>query len=143
MDNVLPRADDQLPNLSDGPALSMTELAAQKIKEAMQKEGLSEGGLRMSIVGGGCSGFSYSLNLDSGAREDDTVVELDGVQLFVDPISQQYVHGTMLDYQDGLSGAGFRFVNPNAVRTCGCGTYFAVDAVDAPGAVDADSADNG
>jgi iron-sulfur cluster assembly accessory protein len=143
MDNVLPRADDQLPNLSDGPALSMTELAAQKIKEAMQKEGLSEGGLRMSIVGGGCSGFSYSLNLDSSAREDDTVVELDGVQLFVDPISQQYVHGTMLDYQDGLSGAGFRFVNPNAVRTCGCGTSFAVDAVDAPGAVDADSADNG
>jgi iron-sulfur cluster assembly accessory protein len=109
----------------------------------MQKEGLSEGGLRMSIVGGGCSGFSYSLNLDSSAREDDTVVELDGVQLFVDPISQQYVHGTTLDYQDGLSGAGFRFVNPNAVRTCGCGTSFAVDAVDALGAVDADSADNG
>ena len=124
---VLPRANDQLPDISDGPTLSMTPEAAQKIKEAMAKEGLDEGGLRVSIVGGGCSGFSYSLNLDASAREDDVIVEQDGVKLFVDPISQQYVHGTMLDYHDGLSGAGFRFVNPNAVRTCGCGTSFAVD----------------
>lgn len=124
---ILPRASDQLPNMGDGPALSMTEHAAQKIREALTKEGLSEGGLRVSIVGGGCSGFSYSLNIDTSAREDDVVVEQDGVKLFVDPISQQYVHGTTLDYQDGLSGAGFRFVNPNAVRTCGCGTSFAVD----------------
>ena len=124
---VLPRANDQLPDLSDGPALSMSPEAAQKIKEAMEKEGLDEGGLRVSIVGGGCSGFSYSLNLDTSAREDDVIVEQDGVKLFVDPISQQYVHGTTLDYHDGLSGAGFRFVNPNAVRTCGCGTSFAVD----------------
>ena len=128
MDKVLPRATDQLPNLTNGPALSMTEYAAQKIKEAMAKEGMTEGGLRMSIVGGGCSGFSYSLNLDSSAHEDDIVVEQNGVKLFVDPISQQYVHGTMLDYKDGLHGAGFQFVNPNAVRTCGCGTSFAVDA---------------
>lgn len=124
---VLARASDQLPDISDGPVLSMTEHAVQKIKEALSKEDMNEGGLRVSIVGGGCSGFSYSLNLDSGAREDDAVVEQNGVKLFVDPISQQYVHGTMLDYQDGLSGAGFRFVNPNAVRTCGCGTSFAVD----------------
>ncbi len=124
---VLPRAGDQLPDMSNGPVLSMTKQAAQKIKEAMTKDGMNEGGLRVAIVGGGCSGFSYSLNLDTSAREDDTVVEQDGVKLFVDPISRQYVHGTMLDYQDGLSGAGFRFVNPNAVRTCGCGTSFAVD----------------
>ncbi len=124
---VLPRAGAQARDMSDGPALSMTEYAAQKIKEVLTKEGMSGGGLRISIVGGGCSGFSYSLNLDASAREDDVVVEQDGVRLFVDPISQQYIHGTMLDYQDGLSGAGFRFVNPNAVRTCGCGTSFAVD----------------
>lgn len=124
---VLPRVSDQMPDMRDGPALSMTEYAAQKIKETLTKEGMVEGGLRVSIVGGGCSGFSYSLNLDASVREDDVVVEQHGVKLFVDPISQQYVHGTMLDYQDGLSGAGFRFVNPNAVRTCGCGTSFAVD----------------
>ena len=116
-----------MPDMRDGPALSMTEYAAQKIKETLTKEGMVEGGLRVSIVGGGCSGFSYSLNLDASVREDDVVVEQHGVKLFVDPISQQYVHGTMLDYQDGLSGAGFRFVNPNTVRTCGCGTSFAVD----------------
>ncbi len=124
---VLPRVSDQMPDMRDGPALSMTEYAAQKIKETLTKEGMVEGGLRVSIVGGGCSGFSYSLNLDASVREDDVVVEQHGVKLFVDPISQQYVHGTILDYQDGLSGAGFRFVNPNAVRTCGCGTSFAVD----------------
>ena len=110
----------------DGPALSLSDVAVEKVKETMRKEGMAEGGLRVSVVGGGCSGFQYSLGLDSAAREDDIVVEQDGVKLFVDPTSHQYVHGTMLDYVNGLHGAGFKFVNPNATRTCGCGTSFAV-----------------
>ncbi len=111
---------------TDGPALSLSDLAVEKVKETMLKEGMQEGGLRVSVVGGGCSGFQYSLGLDTAAREDDIVVEQDGVKLFVDPISHQYVHGTMLDYVNGLHGAGFKFVNPNATRTCGCGSSFAV-----------------
>ena len=110
----------------DGPALSLSDVAVEKVKETMRKEGMAEGGLRVSVVGGGCSGFQYSLGLDSAAREDDIVVEQDGVKLFVDPTSHQYVHGTMLDYVNGLHGAGFKFVNPNATRTCGCGSSFAV-----------------
>lgn len=125
----LPQADaaaqDSSPRL-DGPALSLSDLAVEKIKETMSKQGMSEGGLRVSVVGGGCSGFQYSLGLDANAREDDIVVEQGGVKLFVDPISQQYVHGTMLDYVNGLHGAGFKFVNPNASRTCGCGSSFSV-----------------
>lgn len=116
---------DPSPTL-DGPALSLSDLAVEKVKETMAKQGVSEGGLRVSVVGGGCSGFQYSLGLDASAREDDIVVEQDGVKLFVDPISQQYVHGTMLDYVNGLHGAGFKFVNPNASRTCGCGSSFSV-----------------
>ncbi len=111
---------------ADGPALSLSDLAVEKVKETMLKEGMQEGGLRVSVVGGGCSGFQYSLGLDTAAREDDIVIEQGGVTLFVDPISHQYVHGTMLDYVNGLHGAGFKFVNPNATRTCGCGSSFAV-----------------
>ena len=116
---------DSSPTL-EGPALSLSDLAVEKVKETMSKQGMSEGGLRVSVVGGGCSGFQYSLGLDANARDDDIVVEQDGVKLFVDPISQQYVHGTMLDYVNGLHGAGFKFVNPNASRTCGCGSSFSV-----------------
>lgn len=118
-------AQDSPPTL-DGSALTLSDLAVEKVKETMTKQGLSEGGLRVSVVGGGCSGFQYSLGLDASARDDDIVVEQDGVKLFVDPISQQYVHGTMLDYVNGLHGAGFKFVNPNASRTCGCGSSFSV-----------------
>ncbi len=114
------------PQIQDGPALSLSDLAVEKVKETMAKEGMAEGGLRVSVVGGGCSGFQYSLGVDVGPREDDIIVEQGGVKLFVDPTSLQYVHGTMLDYVKGLHGAGFRFVNPNATRTCGCGSSFSV-----------------
>ncbi len=114
------------PQIQDGPALSLSDLAVEKVKETMAKEGMAEGGLRVSVVGGGCSGFQYSLGVDAAPREDDIIVEQRGVRLFVDPTSLQYVHGTMLDYVNGLHGAGFRFVNPNATRTCGCGSSFSV-----------------
>lgn len=111
--------------LPDGPVLALTGVAVEKVKEVMAREGLTRGGLRVSVVGGGCSGFQYSLALDEYAREDDTVVEQDGVQVFIDPISQQYLYGVTIDYVSGLQGAGFKFINPNATRTCGCGSSFA------------------
>ena len=111
----------------EGVPLLLTDEAVEKVKEVMSREGLKDGGLRISIVGGGCSGFQYNLGLDDSPREDDTIIEQGGVRLFVDPISQQYVYGTTIDYVSGLHGAGFKFVNPNAARTCGCGSSFSTE----------------
>lgn len=117
-------AEPQPVELPEGAALALTDLAVEKVKEVLAREGFPQGGLRVAITGGGCSGFQYQLSLDRSARDDDTVIEQGGVKLFVDPISQQYVHGTVLDYVSGLHSAGFKFVNPNATRTCGCGSSF-------------------
>jgi len=111
----------------EGVPLFLTDVAIEKVKEVINREGLKDGGLRVSIVGGGCSGFQYNLGLDDSPREDDTVIEQGGVKLFLDPISQQYVYGTTIDYVNGLHGAGFKFVNPNAARTCGCGSSFSTE----------------
>jgi len=108
----------------EGVALALTDVAVEKVREVMTREGVKNGGLRVAIVGGGCSGFQYNLSLDESPREDDTIIEQNGVKLFLDPISQQYVYGTVIDYVNGLHGAGFKFVNPNASRTCGCGSSF-------------------
>ena len=113
----------------EGVPLLLTDEAVEKVKEVMNREGLKDGGLRVSIVGGGCSGFQYNLGLDDSPREDDIVIEQGGVRLFVDPISQQYVYGTTIDYVNGLHGAGFKFVNPNAARTCGCGSSFSTEGI--------------
>lgn len=109
----------------EGPVLTLTEVAVEKIKEVMEREGLKQGGLRVSVVGGGCSGFQYNLALDENSREDDTIVEQGGVKVFVDSMSGQYLSGVVIDYVNGLHGAGFRFINPHATRTCGCGSSFA------------------
>jgi iron-sulfur cluster assembly accessory protein len=106
------------------PLLTLTEPAAAKAKESMQREGLVGHALRVAVVGGGCSGFQYSLSFDNVARADDTVLEQHGVRMLVDATSAQYLQGTMIDYVSGLHGAGFKFVNPNASRTCGCGSSF-------------------
>jgi len=124
MDHEMHEAEEQLISAPEGVTLALTDVAAAKVKEVIAREGLKDGGLRVSVVGGGCSGFQYNLSLDESAREDDVVIEQDGVKLFVDPISQQYVYGTVIDYVNGLHGAGFKFVNPNATRTCGCGSSF-------------------
>ena len=109
----------------EGPVLTLTDVAVGKLKEVMTREGLTQGGLRVSVVGGGCSGFQYNLALDENLRDDDTIVEQGEVKVIVDPISQQYVWGMVIDYVNGLHGAGFKFINPNATRTCGCGSSFA------------------
>ncbi|MCS6926871.1 MAG: iron-sulfur cluster assembly accessory protein, partial [Candidatus Binatia bacterium] len=84
--------------LSGGPVLVLTGVAVEKVREIMAREGLTQGGLRVAVVGGGCSGFQYNLTLDEHAREDDTVIEQDGVRVFIDPASQQYLSGVTLDY---------------------------------------------
>jgi iron-sulfur cluster assembly protein len=106
--------------------LQVTEKAIKRIRIAMAKEGISpeEGGLRIGVMGGGCSGLSYSIKFDSQPRERDRIYEFDGVRVFVDPKSFLYLHGMTLDYEETLMRQGFNFINPNAARSCGCGSSF-------------------
>ena len=117
-----PGTPHQHPDTS--PALSVTPAAAEMAKVAMQREGLKDTNLRVSVVGGGCSGFQYSLSFDDTVRPDDAVIEQNGVRVLVDSVSAPYLQGTTIDYVSGLHGAGFKFINPNATRTCGCGSSF-------------------
>jgi iron-sulfur cluster assembly protein len=82
--------------------------------------------LRVSVKGGGCSGFSYVMGFDAEPRETDKVMVVNGLRVFVDPKSLFYISGTVLDYSDGLNGKGFVFQNPKAAKTCGCGSSFGV-----------------
>ena len=106
--------------------LQLTERAIQRIRAAMAKEGVSpeEGGLRLGVMGGGCSGLSYSIKFDTRPRERDRIYNFDGVRVFVDPKSFVYLHGMTLDYEETLMRQGFNFVNPNSKRSCGCGSSF-------------------
>lgn len=106
--------------------VQVTERALARIRVALAKENVSpeEGGLRLGVQGGGCSGLTYNIRFDSKARERDRVFEFDGVRVFVDPKSFIYLHGMTLDYQETLMQQGFMFVNPNSSKSCGCGTSF-------------------
>ena len=103
--------------------INVTENAVRQLRSLLQKQGGAEKGLRVQIVKGGCSGWQYEMSLDA-KKPDDAVVEREGVQFFVDPESASYLQDAMLDFHDGLTGSGFQIVNPNASRTCGCGTSF-------------------
>ena len=108
------------------PLVQLTPKAVEMAKRALSKEGLEGWGLRLGVIGGGCSGLSYNMNFEEKAKPDDSVYSLDGLQVFVDEMSIQYLKGMTIDYVSGLHGAGFKFLNPNATRTCGCGSSFAV-----------------
>jgi iron-sulfur cluster assembly protein len=106
--------------------ISLTEKAALKIRALLEKVGvaLEKGGLRVGVQGGGCSGLSYAMRLDTQARDRDKVFEEHGARLFVDPKSFLYLNGTTLEYEETLMRQGFVFQNPNAARNCGCGSSF-------------------
>ena len=109
---------------SAAPGIQLTPKALEKVRKMALKEALSpEQGLRIGVVGGGCSGFQYTLNFDA-RKEGDTVTTLDGLKILVDELSLPYIAGTTLDYVEGLHNAGFRFDNPRASRVCGCGSSF-------------------
>jgi iron-sulfur cluster assembly protein len=106
--------------------IHVTEKAAVKIQELLAKEGVpaESGGLRVGVQGGGCSGLTYAMRLETQARDRDNVIEENGARLFVDPKSYLYLQETTLDYQETLMRRGFVFQNPQATRTCGCGSSF-------------------
>jgi iron-sulfur cluster assembly protein len=105
--------------------VTVTESAAQQIKRLLDAEGKTEThGLRMKVVGGGCSGLQYQLAFDEQERENDNVVSASGVKLLIDEKSALYLMGTTLDFVDSLMESGFKIQNPNAKSTCGCGQSF-------------------
>ncbi len=107
--------------------IALTPEAAEKIREIMREQGIKEGGLRIGVQGGGCSGLSYNLAIDTESRPGDKVFEMDGFKIFVDMKSYLYLHGSVLDYKnEGLMQRGFTFINPNSSGNCGCGESFAV-----------------
>ena len=111
---------------SPGQGLQLTERAIKRVRVAMAKEDVSpeEGGLRLGVMGGGCSGLSYSIKFDTRPRERDRIYNFDGVRVFVDPKSFLYLSGMTLDYEETLMRQGFNFINPNSSRSCGCGSSF-------------------
>lgn len=106
-------------------AITLTPEAVQEVQRMLIKEAKPQAGLRLVVKGGGCSGLSYAMNFDQ-KRDGDNEFDFGGLKVFVDPKSFLYLNGTTLDYADSLQEKGFRFINPNANKTCGCGESFSV-----------------
>ncbi len=107
--------------------IAVTPTAAAEVRKYMEENGSPENaGLRVGVLPGGCSGFQYGLNIEDEPAEDDLVVEVGGLTLFVDPFSMQYLGGVEIDYVTTFQGSGFTFNNPNASGGCGCGSSFTV-----------------
>lgn len=105
-------------------SLVLTDRAIQQVKALLARDKLERHGLRVSVTDGGCSGFSYKLDFAKEQKPEDVVLEFDDLRVYVDAMSAPYLKGTIIDYESGLYGGGFKFTNPNASGTCGCGTSF-------------------
>ena len=106
--------------------ITLTEAAANKIRLMADEHEMQEQGVRVMVVGGGCSGLSYDMDFECEPKEGDSVFDEGGLKVFVDPMSLQYLEGTHIDYVEKFSFSGFHFDNPNAKKSCGCGSSFTV-----------------
>src|SRR5437762_10269817 len=106
--------------------LNLTPTALSKVREIMAQQNPVPAGLRIGVVGGGCSGFSYSMSFENAAGVMDKVYNFEDVKVFVDATSAMYLNGCIVDYVETLEAAGFKFENPNVKSTCGCGSSFSV-----------------
>ena len=113
------------PNVVEQNA-EITDAAAAKVKKLIEEEGNPNLKLRVTVSGGGCSGFQYGFDFDENVADDDIKIEKDGVTMLIDNMSMQYLAGSAVDYLEGLEGARFVISNPNAKTTCGCGSSFSV-----------------
>lgn len=114
------------PNVTKSAPINLTPAAVTKVKEIMAQQNPVPAGLRVGVVGGGCSGFSYSMSFENAAGLMDKSYDFDGLKVFVDATSLMYLNGASIDYVETLEGAGFKFENPNVKNTCGCGSSFNV-----------------
>ena len=108
------------------PPVTLTPHAIAKVKEIMGQQTPVPAGMRIGVVGGGCSGFSYSMSFENSSGLMDKVFDMDGLKVYVDATSVMYLNGCTVDYLETLGGAGFKFENPNVKSTCGCGSSFSV-----------------
>ncbi len=106
--------------------VTLTETAVSKVKEILQSQEPKPTGLRIAVVGGGCSGFSYSMAFENTPNMLDKTYQYDGLKIFIDQASLLYLDGAKVDYVETLEGSGFKFKNPNVKSTCGCGSSFSV-----------------
>ena len=107
-----------------GQELKLTDNAIAQAKSILARENLEGHGLRVAVVTSGCSGHSYHMDFEKETKAGDTVLEMDGLKIYLDAASKKYLQGTVIDYVSSVQGAGFKFLNPNATSTCGCGTSF-------------------
>jgi len=128
LDATTPNATpDAAPAAAPVHPVTLTAKAIEMVKLTRQQEGMDDSfGLRVAVMGGGCSGFQYALDFEQEARATDTVFEVEGLTVYVDPVSTRYLEGVTIDYVFGPMGAGFKFDNPKATGSCGCGHSFAV-----------------
>jgi iron-sulfur cluster assembly accessory protein len=120
-----PTTGTPVPEVKKAP-ITLTPNATAKVKEIMAQQNPAPSGLRVGVVGGGCSGFSYSMQFENSPGMMDKVFNFDGLKVFVDATSVMYLNGCVVDYVETLEGAGFKFENPNVKSTCGCGSSFSV-----------------
>lgn len=121
--------------------VNLTDRAASEIKGLLEKQGKTDAMLRVFVSGGGCSGFQYGMSLEDDAMEGDSRMEVNGVQVLIDPRSAMYISGAEVDFVDNMMGGGFKIDNPNAASSCGCGHSFTPK--DGEGAEEAAAATSG
>ena len=123
---VTPTATPEVKPPAKVAPISLTPNAVAKVKEIMAQQNPAPTGLRVGVVGGGCSGFSYSMAFENAPGMMDKTFDMDGLKVYVDATSVMYLNGCIVDYVETLEGAGFKFENPNVKSTCGCGSSFSV-----------------
>lgn len=122
-----PAAEAPLTAPTQDVPVALTDKAVRMVQLTREEEGLQpESGLRVAVRGGGCSGFEYALDFETEERENDFVYQQGELKVYVDALSARYLQGTRIDYVMGAQGAGFKFENPNAAGSCGCGSSFAI-----------------
>ncbi len=105
--------------------MTLTDTAVEKVRDYIQDfKATKNAGLRVAVLPGGCSGFQYGLNIEETSEPDDEIVNIEGIKIFIDPFSSQYLDGVEIDYVSSMMGQGFTFKNPNATGVCGCGSSF-------------------
>lgn len=124
IESAAPSLDHVILGPDEEPPIELTPKAIEMVREAMEAEKLEGQALRVYVQGGGCSGFQYGLDFEEKARPGDFEMSFDGLRVLCDPISAMHLEGTTIDYVMGMSGAGFKFNNPYAKSTCGCGSSF-------------------